>query len=298
MNVIFDMETSDPDDVCTLMFLCSHPSVNLVAVTVTPGTGDQISLVKGYLDKVGEPIPVGSRNPSHDKDCVSGFLRKWSSWLNIKPRMHDGLGFEVMDRALKDYPDAVLLTGAPLWNPHELLSHTNATISHWVGQGGFAGDSVVPEQHRLEKFKGKETCPTFNFNGDTKGALMMLQTDRIAKRTLVSKNVCHGVVYDKQLHEQMLAHCYNAPPSANLDRFQDMVSMMSLYLEDHPGGKMFHDPLAAAVMIDPSVCCFEEVEMYRSKGEWGSKLAKGTNTFISVSVDKDKFYEVLKGRQA
>ena len=152
MNVVFDMETSDPDDVCTLMFLCSHPKVNLVAVTVTPGTMDQISLVKAVLDKTGKPIPVGSRKPDHEKDCVSGFLREWaSSCLKIEPRMSDGIGCEVMNRAFSDYPDAVLLTGGPLRNPHELLRTTNARIAKWVGQGGFAGDSVVPEEHRLEE---------------------------------------------------------------------------------------------------------------------------------------------------
>jgi pyrimidine-specific ribonucleoside hydrolase len=118
----------------------------------------------------------------------------------------------------------------------------------------------------------------------------------IPERFLVSKNVCHGVVYDHDLHEELWLHCHEAKASPQLDRLQDMVSMMAMYLYRHPGGKMFHDPLAAAAMIDPSVCYFEEVEVYRSRGEWGSKLAKGTRTFISVSVDKARFVEVLKGK--
>ena len=48
-------------------------------------------------------------------------------------------------------------------------------------------------------------------------------------------------------------------------------------------------------MIDPSVCHFKEVEVYRNRGEWGSRLKEGTGTFISVSVDKARFIEVLKG---
>ena len=47
INVVWDMETSDPDDFLTLLLLIGHPRVNLKAVTVTPGTPDQIGLVLG-----------------------------------------------------------------------------------------------------------------------------------------------------------------------------------------------------------------------------------------------------------
>ena len=35
IDISFDMETSDPDDVFTLCLLAHHPRVNLVSVTVT-----------------------------------------------------------------------------------------------------------------------------------------------------------------------------------------------------------------------------------------------------------------------
>lgn len=36
-DVIFDMETQDPDNFLCLLFLSSHPCINLKAVTITPG---------------------------------------------------------------------------------------------------------------------------------------------------------------------------------------------------------------------------------------------------------------------
>ena len=36
IDVVFDMETGDPDDFFTLCLLTAHPKVNLRAVTVTP----------------------------------------------------------------------------------------------------------------------------------------------------------------------------------------------------------------------------------------------------------------------
>lgn len=138
----------------------------------------------------------------------------------------------------------------PLKNLGRLYEHFPATlIGTWVAQGGFAGDSVVPPEHRLAKFAGRETCPTFNFNGAPQVALSMLGSEKIAERWLVSKNVCHG--------------------------------------------KMFHDPLAAAVAIDRTVCTFREVEVYRERGEWGSRLATDTHTRIAVAVDRARFLDVL-----
>jgi len=39
-EIIFDMETGDPDDLFTLILLCGHPKVNLLGVSITPGTID------------------------------------------------------------------------------------------------------------------------------------------------------------------------------------------------------------------------------------------------------------------
>ena len=54
-----------------------------------------------------------------------------------------------------------------------------------------------------------------------------------------------------------------------------------------------HDPLAAAVALDESVCAFREVEVYRERGAWGARLAAGSRTRISVSVDRARFLDVL-----
>lgn len=149
--------------------------------------------------------------------------------------------------------------------------------------GGFAGDSVVPPEYRMDKFSSKETCPTFNFNGDVKGALLALSTHQIQNRILVSKNVCHSIVYDQEVHQR-----YEQIKNKNSGTVL-IYHVMSKYLEKHQQ-KALHDPLAACVSLNPDICQFREVEVYRSKGEWGSRLLEGSNTKISISVDKDKFF--------
>ena len=292
MNVVFDMETADPDDLLTLCFLARHPNASLVGVTVTPGAPEQIGLVRTALETMGATkIPVGTRRPELSLSFapihkyVSQFYYKLFSRSEQFEASPDGTGAEIIHKCFEQYPDVTLLTGASLGNLRIALeTHPTMKLRRWVAQGGFAGDSLVEPEHRLEKFAGRETCPTFNFNGDVRGALLALQTDQILERTLVSKNVCHGVVYDQELHTKY-KKVKNFSPASRL-----IYKAMDQYLQRHPDGKKLHDPLAACVMLDDSICQYREVEVYRSKGEWGSKAAVGTNTKISVSVDKNKFH--------
>ncbi len=46
----------------------------------------------------------------------------------------------------------------------------------FISKGGFAGDNVVPEEYRLAKFAGMQTCATWNFGGARESALALLQS--------------------------------------------------------------------------------------------------------------------------
>lgn len=284
MNVLFDMETNDPDDMMTLCWLASHPKVKLRAVTVMPGTPDQLGLIKKVLEMTeNTDIILGSWKYAHEKSCVNPFHFDWLGRGYAADAVPEG--WEIIQESIKAYPDLVIVTGAPLKNFARIRD--TIELEHWVAQGGFAGDSIVPVEYRLEKFVGRETCPTFNFNGDWKTAMAMLENPRIKKRHLVSKNVCHGVVYNQDWHDRLKADRYK---TAGLDL---IYKGMDLYLKKRPEGKKFHDPLAAAVAVDPSICEFREVKLYRQKGDWGSYLSEDSNTFISINMNLERFWEVF-----
>lgn len=287
INVSWDMETADPDDVFTLCLLSHHPMVNLVSVTITPGSKHQVGLVKHVLKRLGkEEVPVGARKPDHPKECVSGFHYKWLG--KIAPEESDGLAVDVLDNALLKYDDLVIICGAALSNVASVLDRYTR-IPKLVAQGGFAGDNIVPKEYILDKFKGKQTCPTFNLNADVKAGLKVIDSNLIDERWFVSKNVCHGVKYDTDMHSFMRPY-YLRNPGLEL-----MYKGMDLYLKKRPGGKAFHDPLAACCAIDPSICEFKEVELYREKGQWGSRISCMLNAKISVSVDMIKFKTTMVG---
>ncbi len=95
IDILFDMETNDPDDVMTLCILSAHPNVNLRAVTVMPGTDEQVGLVHRVLELTDHPeIPVGSYAIGYEKPCVSGFHNKWfGKWEDKTP---DGEGYQII----------------------------------------------------------------------------------------------------------------------------------------------------------------------------------------------------------
>lgn len=335
--VIFEMETSDPDDFLTLLWLADHPLVDLQAVLVTPGSHDQCQLVRWGLDQCGrEDVVVGALHGTAWWDTADG----------RKPRV-SGFHYKVYGEQLRDYrPGEVgrgpavlaafldvnlvavkgghrepvtVLVGSPPKNLGAALDEEGADFSlpRWVQQGGFAGDNLVAPADRLEKFKGKLTCPSFNPGGAPKQMLALLGAP-IGRRVLVSKNVCHGVVWNPALQVQMKARVALRHELARLEEANRSAPMMKArgadgipepfdirlglklmmygldcYLRDKGTAKAMHDLVAAAVVVDESVVRLVEVEVYREKGDWGARAKEETGTFISVGIDHAKFLEVL-----
>ena len=70
--------------------------------------------------------------------------------------------------------------------------------------------------------------------------------------------------------------------------------MKNGYSNNHRGhNKKLHDILPAISISYPDVCEWREVELYYNKTGWGSNIKEGTNTFISVNYNNDKFIEYL-----
>jgi pyrimidine-specific ribonucleoside hydrolase len=324
-RIMFEMETSDPDDFMTLLWLADHPDVMLVGVLVTPGGRDQCQLVRYALDKCGRPdTKIGALHGEEwwntqdgQKSRVSGFhykvygesIKQWAPG-----RIHDGPKL-LMDACEWFGTDFTVVVGSPPKNLGEAFRrYDHIRIGHWVQQGGFAGDNLVPEEDRLDKFKGRITCPSFNVGGAHKQTLELLSSDRIYKRHFVSKNVCHGVIWDTKLQEQFKKRAIFAddggaviqtgPLSFGTERcaisrtlrpgLSTMIHGLDTYLRDKGKAKAMHDLVAAATAIDKDVCHWSpEIEIYREKGEWGARPKENTNTKISIGFDMNRFIETL-----
>ena len=137
-------------------------------------------------------------------------------------------------------------------------------FSEWTCQGGFAGYNVVDPTDVLDKFKGKLECHTYNLGGDVKAAEMLLFDIRsgIQVRKLVSKNVCHGVFYTKDVDDRI--------PYGKHVGLDFIKNGMQIYFKKHHDGKALHDLIAAVVAIKPSIAKFVPVRIYKTiKNEFG-----------------------------
>jgi inosine-uridine nucleoside N-ribohydrolase len=222
MDVVWDMETGDPDDFITLLWLLGHPKVNLIGITITPGGADQVGLVRWALKMFErEDIPVGTfhdpqwlaqndfKENGTKKDRVSAWHYK--TFGDISKSYEAERGVDVLERLLG--PTTTLITGGPLKNLGALITRMSVRLYDRTPdlgrvfiQGGFAGAGVVPEEQQLPKFKGLATCPTYNLNGDPKSALEVVSHAKwFSDMRFISKNVCHGLFYDAAMHAEVTA---------------------------------------------------------------------------------------------
>ncbi len=292
IDIVWDMETGDPDDLFTLLLLLGHPDVNLKAITVTPGTPDQVGLVRHMVSLFDRKIPIGSFDLDRGKSSVHQWY--YDVYGDIPPSRDAEVGSQVLLQFCDD--QTTLLTGAPLKNLGAAIALSEGRTSghfhvgRWIAQGGFAGEGVVPREKQLPQFEGLTTCPTYNLNGDHRSALAALVYPHMKIKRFVSKNVCHSVFYDAELHDLF---------SSLKDQSQSLALIwkgMDAYLKKFPNGKKFHDPLAACCAIDESIGEWVEVELFRAKGEWGSRLAPGSGTWIIIDYDHEKFVHTLTCR--
>uniref|UniRef100_A0A7R9Z176 Uncharacterized protein n=1 Tax=Pseudictyota dubia TaxID=2749911 RepID=A0A7R9Z176_9STRA len=129
---------------------------------------------------------------------------------------------------------------------------------------------------------------------------MALSTDKIGRRVLVGKNVCHRCKYDENFDGSLRARIAEMPQS----QYKTALQWVQRALSSSYGGsklspgkaKKLHDPLAFATLLDENVCVLREVSVGRKGGHWGSVLCDGTRTFAAVDYSSDSFLDSLFAR--
>jgi inosine-uridine nucleoside N-ribohydrolase len=286
MKVHFDLETGDPDDLMTLALLATHPRVELVACTVFPGGLDQVGLARTVLQRCGRPnVLVGATPKLDGKSRVGPFYERWLGKIELQDP--DCSATEALSYSAAQ--NCRLITGAPLTNIARWQEATKDFIQNWTCQGGFAGDSVMPEELRLPKFAGMETCPTFNLNGDPKAALMLLDQNlhRMGYVDMVAKNVCHGFWFGP---DEVASLPRGAHPGLDL-----LIQGMHTLMVNKPEGKALHDILAAMMAIRPELGQWRSGFPYRESGGWGFNKVPGVSTRILIAADKPAVIEAMAG---
>ena len=274
----------DPDDFFALCYLIGCGKVDVRLITISPGDRDQVALAKFVLSEVGLDIPVGVGKKDRNKSSVGGvhveILERYDSPRELE---HDGHGPELIEQTLEQYPACQIFACGPLNSVGRFFKeHPDVPLGRATMQGGFCGYDVHGHDVvTLEKFIGKTTVATFNLNGDLKAVRAFLDA-RIEDRRFVGKNLCHTIVYDVDRHQQM-----STPRNRAHALF---LEGMNLYLEKHPDGKKFHDPLAAVAHLHPEIFTWVTGRLFRQRGGWGTEPAEEGDR-IAIDVDRKVFWE-------
>ena len=303
LKLVFDMETQDPDDFLCLLFLASHPRVQLKAVTLVPGSQEQVGLVRWALKQLDLPdVRIGAGNLAFDKEAVSPW--HWRAFFPKGNCPKSDKAEEAWQVLLSECDDeTVLFTGGPLTNVLKAIRRsasedTPFRAGCWLAQGGFAGDNVVPAECRLPKFAGKTHMATFNFGANLPAARAALEHTGFARIQLVSKNVCHAESNRFGQPQLERLQCSLRTLSGRQAKGLGLIAQgMREYLKRHPDGKLLHDPLAAACALDAGVIAeWREVKLSEDRrSQWGSEPCPGSNTTISVRHDPEWFWAVFLG---
>lgn len=266
-NIIFDMETGDPDDLITLLMLLNHPEVNLKAVTCYEGSSVQIGLIEHVIALSGKTIPVAGWN-SEEKELSPYYYEVVGQWQSSLSQMTP---VELLTQELTE--DTFLLTGAPLTNIAAFLDkNPDKLIVKMTTQGGYLG-SLIPEEKRLDKFKKRSAIRTYNLTNDTNAFNTINYSQQICDLTYVTKDLCHGFLYTPEIHESILF---------KNDAISQLLKKALGYYAIKKVAKAMHDPLAMLFMLYPDIGLRSPINM-------SFKVEKGHSVFSSVEGNDQSF---------
>jgi pyrimidine-specific ribonucleoside hydrolase len=276
----------DPDDFFTICYLAGV-GVHLRAICVVPGDRDQLAVANMLVKFLGLGIPVGASKQDSRK-CSSGGMHHDLLDRFGFPREagHDGPGDEVIAATLAKHPGCEFLVIGPCTSTARYLSRPDAVVPRRLTmQDGFLGYHLHAPKVRLPQFEGKTWMPTFNLNGDRKGAAVLLAAP-IPERRFVGKNVCHTLLYDRALHATM--------PAADAGRPATVLFMagMEAYFRHHEE-KKWHDPAAAACHLHPEIGTWLRGRVKKIESGWGA-VADEDGDLILADIHRDALWDCFR----
>jgi len=268
----------DPDDFFALCYLQSK-GIKFKAWFITPGYSTQIAIAKFLRDKFEQDFPIFSSKPgksSDRKDYSHGFHQK------VLTRHNAPFELEADEDKIEISEEDNWFVIGPAIASGEIALNQTHQLGKLLMQGGFLPYSKFSPKQRLEKFEGHEFFPTFNMMGCPSG-LEMLLLSNFSERRFVGKNICHTVVYNKQIHERVLA---SNTKSIGGELIREG---MSIYL-DQRDQKAFHDPLSAVLSLYPEFGVWVKATPTRMKNGFTSIPNENENNFVLADLDREQFW--------
>ncbi len=303
LKVIVDTDC-DMDDMMAILYLLKRNDVEVLAITTT-GTGMahwsySAPNILNLLELAGHPkIPV-SFGAKTSLSPYSNFPEAWRKDIdevyNISlpknPNPPSKLSsWELLVQTAEQSEEKItLLCLAPMTNVALALENhpsVREKIERIVISGGALGTkgNVVGEAHGY-----KNTCAEYNIFLDAKAAEDVLSSG--IPITLVPLNATEDAPIDEAIFEKFKAEKRN--PSANF-----VFEVIKPYVESQKGTPVyFWDPVAAAVMTNPSLGSYEWVDLVVNQHlgpRYGCLFQEPSGSPVKayLSIDAPEFYRLF-----
>jgi inosine-uridine nucleoside N-ribohydrolase len=287
MDLIVETDLGhDADDFFTLCYLAAA-GVSIRAIAVVPGDRDQLAVARMLVKMLGLDIPIGASKPDSRK-CSSGGMHYalLDRFGFAREAGHDGPGHEIIAATLERHPGCEFLVIGPCTSTARHLARPDAVVPRRLTmQGGFLGYHLHAPSLWLPEFEGRTWMPTFNLNGDRRGADVLLNA-AIPERRFVGKNVCHTLLYDRAFHATMPAAASGSPAQTLF------MAGMDEYLGTHEA-KKWHDPAAAALHLHPEIGTWVRGRVSKIEGGWGTLMDEGGDRILA-DVDRDALWSCFR----
>lgn len=281
MDLIVETDIGhDPDDLFAISYLIAA-GVNIRAILISPGDPDQIAIARFLCKEFGLNIPIGVSKTDRTK-LSSGsihheLLKEYNCPLEEKA---DGLGVDIIQNVIANYPDSELFVIGPVSSIGKYMAKYPEThFKRATMQGGFLPYSLHRPKNQHSDFEGKNSMPTFNLNGDRISGVTFL-SGNIGKRQIVGKNICHTVLFNKEVWTK-----------TKNDLFDKAASM---YFERHDS-KKFHDPTAAVCHLHPEIGTWFRGNTIKEQNGWTTK-SNLDGDYVLADIDYNLLWSHLKNR--
>lgn len=290
MDLIIETDIGhDPDDFFAICYLIAA-GVNIRALLITPGDPDQIAIARLLRSETGQDFPIGTSKLNRTK-LSSGSIHHEL----LKRRMYplnqscNVLGADLLVDVFRNYPDSELFVIGPVSSLGAYLKkYPDTRIKRATMQGGFLPYKYLPPTNiqRQPQFEDKTWMPTFNLNGDREGGLAFLNAN-IEDRRMVGKNVCHSVLFNMEVLNEMERQqtCKNG---AAMTLFEYAAYM---YFEKHTE-KKFHDPTAACLHLHPDIGVWFRGKTTKMEGGWTTQ-PDPSGDHICADIDIGRLWQTL-----
>jgi inosine-uridine nucleoside N-ribohydrolase len=283
VKVILDTDIgTDIDDAIALTYLLAKPECELLGITTVTGEPEKRAMLASSLCKLaGKDIPVfpGAPDPLiiEQQQKLAGQADSLSKWPH-KTEFPKAEAVEFLRKTIRKYPGEItLLTIGPLTNIGLLFAidpEIPSMLKSLVMMCGYF-------EHKIEGWNKLE----WNAKGDYHASHIVYKANVPLHRSIGIDVTSQVVLSSAEFKDRF-----------SLDIFKPLHDY-AVHWYHHSDRVTFHDPLAAAVIFDESICSFTKgdvsIEM-NDKANLGLthfKASLNGRHAIAASVDKEKFFK-------